>query len=236
MKDKKYWEKYRGFEVVGESVDSVLRFNEKSRTLETVKGISYDLFDIDDQTHVAKLATYKLGYGHEISEGVEGEFNRAVKSFIDDHFFELCTLKTAKAKERKILQLSNAVKWISENEEGETLYQVLSKELGLSDYDIVKVGHTELFPYFDLEKYAEVIADAIVQEGIVCTSCGNWIIPFTEIKEEFAVDLSSNKDLLGYIKEALYSIYGEVIAEMDIYEDSFDITYFLAYCPNLEED
>ncbi len=235
-KKEKYWEKYRGFEVVGKRDDNISRFNTKACTIEKVGGIAFDIFDIEDKMHSDKLVSFSFAFGYEISDGIDGEFECAVKTLIDNQYFNLSVLKEEKAKERKIRQLSKAVVWISKNEKGEALYKVLSKELGLSDYDIVKVGHVELLPYFDLEKYAEVIADAMVREGTEGTSSGNWHTSFEEIKDEFGVDLIFDKEMVDRIENALYSIYGDVISEMDIYDNEFDIMYFLNYCPNVEED
>lgn len=235
-KKENYWEKYRGFEVIGKRDDNISRFNAKACTIEKVGGIAFDIFDIEDKIHSDKLVSFSFAFGYDITDGVDGDFEHAVKKLADNQYYNLSVLKEEKAKERKIRQLSMAVSWISKNEEGETLYNILSKELGLSDYDIVNVGHTELLPYFDLEKYAEVIADTIVREGTEGTSSGNWLTSFEEIKDEFGVDLVSDKEMVDHIENALYSIYGDVICEMDIHDNEFDIMYFLNYCPNAEED
>lgn len=230
-----YWKKYRGFEIVGERNEDVSRMNFDARKIEKVGGITFDVFDIEDKCRLTKLVSFNFAVGRELSDYSEKSFEKAAKEFVDNQYFNLLISREEKARERKICQLAKAVDWICENEEGEDLYRVLTNEIGLTDYDIVKIGRSDLIPYFNFHTYAEIIADWIVREGTEETSSGNWLISFEEIKDKFAVDLASDKEMLELIKDSLYSIYGDVICEMDIHEDEFDIIYFLNYCPNADD-
>ena len=229
-----YSEKYRGFEIVGTKNDSIERYNDKERRVATVGGISFIIYAIEDKKQEYKLFDANFAIRYELEDYEMNSFERAAHKFVDKNIGMLDCMRREAAKKRKNSQLAKAIAWISENEEGETLYRVLTKEIGLTDLDILEAGYSNLVPYFDREKYAEIIADTIVEEGTTKTTSGNWHVHFCEIEDKFAVDLDEDEDMLELIKSVLYDNYGDAIAEMDIYNSQFDIMYFLFWCPGAE--
>lgn len=72
----------------------------------------------------------------------------------------------------------------------------------------------------------------IIEDGTQNTSQGNWIIYFEELPHEFG-----GADFIAHHKQAILerlNEQAEVVAEADIIGDSFDVCYYLAYCPNAE--
>lgn len=233
-----YAEKYRGFEIVGIKNDSIERYNYGEHMLEKVGGIDYVVYAIEDKKHERKLFDTNFAIGYELKDYNMDSFDRAAHEFVDKNIGMLQCVRKEAAKQRKNSQLANAIAWIVEaadaNSSSEELFTILTESIGMTYIDILEAGYSNLIPCFDREKYAEIIADAIVEEGTTNTSTGNWHIDFCEIKDKFAVDLDEDEDLLELVKSALYDNYGDAIAEMDIYDSQFDIMYFLFWCPDAE--
>ena len=78
------------------------------------------------------------------------------------------------------------------------------------------------------------IADYIISDGTKNTSQGNWIIYFDEFPDELGGEeyIRENKDAIKQLLEA----NSEVVADVYVSDDSFDVCYYLAYCPNAERD
>lgn len=78
------------------------------------------------------------------------------------------------------------------------------------------------------------LANQIIREGTQSTSNGSWAIYFDEIQEQYGVNLKDSE----YINTMLCDLLSvrQEMAEIELLEDSFDMTFYLDYCPNLEND
>lgn len=86
------------------------------------------------------------------------------------------------------------------------------------------------------EALAKNIAIYLFEDGTCNTTSGNWITYFDEIETRFQVILSDNRDFCNQIVVEMMKMYGEKIAEISVDNEAFDITYYLDFCPNAEDD
>lgn len=78
-------------------------------------------------------------------------------------------------------------------------------------------------------KRVREIADKVIKEGTENTTSGSWMAYFEEFgdKELF---ITNNSD------EIVNELYNhQEVAEADVADDGFDMTFYLDYCPNIEE-
>ncbi len=78
-------------------------------------------------------------------------------------------------------------------------------------------------------KLVREIADRVIKEGTENTTSGSWMAYFEELgdKELF---ISNNSD------EIVNELYKhQEVAEADVADDAFNMTFYLDYCPNIEE-
>ena len=238
MKTQIYRIQYRGFEIVGMRDGNVRRFNVKTGTVDVVGGIHCNIFAIEDNQHFELLSYFNLGIGYEIADILvfnESDFSKLTKEFIDGQYFDLSAKRITSAENRKYKQLANMVTLFCGDKSDESLFRILTEKVGLTNFDIINIGCVDLVPYFDLDNYAAIIADFIVREGTKNANCNNWIMHFSEIKEQFGVDLVVDVEMLKRITIALYNIYDNMIEQMDVLKDAFDIVYFPSYCTKTNE-
>ena len=78
------------------------------------------------------------------------------------------------------------------------------------------------------------LANQIIREGTQSTSNGTWAIYFDEIQEQYGVNLKDGE----YISTMLCDLLSvrQEMAEIEPLEDGLDMTFYLDYCPNLEND
>lgn len=89
--------------------------------------------------------------------------------------------------------------------------------------------------YINTGFLANILAECIIAEGTQNTTSGNWIVYFDEIKTKMGVEFEEGDGLIDAIVEALRK-NSEKVAEVSVENDSIDVTYYLDYCPNVEED
>ena len=77
------------------------------------------------------------------------------------------------------------------------------------------------------------LADRIIRDGTQNTSNGTWAVYFDEIKEQYGVTLNSDNGI-GSMFHSILEARSEM-AEVELMEDGFDMTFYLDYCPNLDE-
>ena len=78
-------------------------------------------------------------------------------------------------------------------------------------------------------KLVREIADRVIKEGTENTTSGSWMAYFEEFgdKELF---ITNNSD------EIVNELYKhQEVAEADVADDAFNMTFYLDYCPNIEE-
>ena len=85
------------------------------------------------------------------------------------------------------------------------------------------------------KKLAEAAADYMVEVGTARTMSGNYHFSFSEIGALIGVDLTNDPDMIGLIVNVAYSKHTEVVCEL-LTDTDFDFMFYLAYCPNADDD
>ncbi len=87
-------------------------------------------------------------------------------------------------------------------------------------------------PYID--KQISIVAEQIIKESAENTSNGSWAIYFDEIKESYGIVIKENNGIGTLLLDELTS--RDEIAEIEVLDDCFDMTIYLDYCSNLDEE
>ncbi|WP_333657155.1 DUF6329 domain-containing protein [Tissierella praeacuta] len=87
-------------------------------------------------------------------------------------------------------------------------------------------------PY--IEQQISMIAEQIIKEAAENTSNGSWAIYFGEIEGSHGLAVKENNGIGTMLLDAL-TIRDE-IAEIEVLDDCFDMTIYLDYCNNLDEE
>jgi hypothetical protein len=119
-------------------------------------------------------------------------------------------------------------------EDGE-LYDLLSENIGMTDDEIRLCGLQRLAPFFDRETYAYTIAKYMIQRGTESTTTGNWHFGFDDLSERFGIDLKNDSQMVELIEQALWD-QGKILSQIDIFDDDFDLMFYLNYCPFSDRD
>ena len=87
-------------------------------------------------------------------------------------------------------------------------------------------------PY--IEQQISIIAEQIIKEAAENTSNGSWAIYFDEIEESYGIVVKENNGIGTLLLDELTS--RDEIAEIEVLDDCFDMTIYLDYCSNLDEE
>ena len=87
-------------------------------------------------------------------------------------------------------------------------------------------------PYMD--EQISIVTEQIIKESAKNTSNGSWAIYFDEIEESHGIVVKENNGIGTLLLDALTS--RDEIAEVEVLDDCFDMTIYLDYCSNLDEE
>ena len=87
-------------------------------------------------------------------------------------------------------------------------------------------------PYID--KQISIVAEQIIKESAENTSNGSWAIYFDEIEESYGIVVKENNGIGTLLLDELTS--RDEVAEIEVLDDCFDMTIYLDYCSNLDEE
>ncbi|MDD4714903.1 MAG: DUF6329 domain-containing protein [Candidatus Absconditabacteria bacterium] len=87
-------------------------------------------------------------------------------------------------------------------------------------------------PY--IEQQISMIAEQIIKEAAENTSNGSWAIYFDEIEGSHGLAVKENNGIGTMLLDAL-TIRDEIV-EIEVLDDCFDMTIYLDYCNNLDEE
>ncbi len=87
-------------------------------------------------------------------------------------------------------------------------------------------------PY--IEQQISIIAEQIIKEAAENTSNGSWAIYFDEIEESYGIVVKENNGIATLLLDELTS--RDEIAEIEVLDDCYDMTIYLDYCSNLDEE
>ncbi|HZJ99540.1 MAG TPA: DUF6329 domain-containing protein [Tissierellaceae bacterium] len=87
-------------------------------------------------------------------------------------------------------------------------------------------------PY--IEQQISIAAEQIIKEAAENTSNGSWAIYFDEIEESHGIVVKENNGIGTILLDTLNK--REEISEIEVLDDCFDMTIYLDYCSNLDEE
>lgn len=89
-----------------------------------------------------------------------------------------------------------------------------------------------IMPY--IEQQISIAAGQIIKEAAENSSNDSWAIYFDEIEENHGLIVKENNEIGTMLLDELHR--REEIAEIEIEDECFDITLYLDYCINLDEE
>jgi len=87
-------------------------------------------------------------------------------------------------------------------------------------------------PYF--QQQILELADSLIKEGCMHTEGGNWITDFDEIKEQYGITIKNGNGIGEQVLNILSC--ADEMAEVEMTEDGFDMTFYLDFCPNVVQE
>ncbi len=225
-----YQFRYRGFDVSVIPAD-VPYYN--GQGFENCDGVYCEVFADTDPERLDLLGSCSLAVGHDIQSTSEKDVFDGVRDFIDGTLSNLQSTRLYVESARMSSLAGKLIAYIGEYESPESVYDTLHHIIGMDDQEIAKCGAREFVPFFDRDDYAKTIADYLIRTSTENTLTGNWLTGFDEIEKEFGVNLSEDTDLLDKICDHL-STSGEVLCDLQVYDEQFDLTFYTDYCPYAE--
>ena len=226
---------YRGFHI-DHSVPTVVdRWNPATRKVEPCVGYQCEVYDVRDRDRNDCLETFPLAVGHELKDISTENVERAIRNHIDEHAMYLDLMRNEVSVERRNFLIGILACRLGVNLEDGELYDLLSENIGMTDDEIRLCGLQRLAPFFDRETYAYTIAKYMIQRGTESTTTGNWHFGFDDLSERFGINLKNDSQMVELIEQALWD-QGEILSQIDIFDDDFDLMFYLNYCPFSDRD
>ena len=226
---------YRGFHI-DHSVPTVVdRWNPATRKVEPCVGYQCEVYDVRDRDRNDCLETFPLAVGHELKDISTENVERAIRNHIDEHAMYLDLMRNEVSVERRNFLIGILACRLGVNLEDGELYDLLSENIGMTDDEIRLCGLQRLAPFFDRETYAYTIAKYMIQRGTESTTTGNWHFGFDDLSERFGIDLKNDSQMVELIEQALWDQV-EILSQIDIFDDDFDLMFYLNYCPFSDRD
>jgi hypothetical protein len=146
-----------------------------------------------------------------------------------------------------------ALGYISQVESGFGLYDCLHNGVGMTNAEIEEAGY-ELEEYYqkdtpehlaaasnqrylsleELERQARKAVEFIIQDGTENTLSGNWILSFVELEQQSGLCVEGKPFFQQLIGNMLCE--RPEVADLSIDENGFDVTYYLDFCRNFEQE
>jgi hypothetical protein len=193
------------------------------------------VYDVRDLDRNDCLETFPLAVGHELKDISTANVERAIRNHIDAHAMYLDLMRNEVSVERRNFLIGILACRLGVNLEDGELYDLLSENIGMTDDEIRLCGLQRLAPFFDRETYAYTIAKYMIQRGTESTTTGNWHFGFDDLSERFGIDLKNDSQMVELIEQALWD-QGEILSQIDIFDDDFDLMFYLNYCPFSDRD
>lgn len=221
--------RYRGFEITSCPDSDVERYSEITKQAERCPGFFCEVYPAGDNQYANRLDYFCLAEGYEIEDTSNEALTGGIMQYVDANFSSLFESKNEVAKNRTEELVGRLVCWLGENEIGKELYHTLSEVIGMTDQEINAVGFSSLVPYFDRERYAQTIAEWIIDDGTDSTLTGNWIVPYGNIRYHFGVNLETDTELREMISRELYNS-SDAVADFCMESDKVCLDFYYAYC------
>lgn len=226
---------YRGFNIFSSVPTVIDRYSTDTHQVEYYLGVYCEVYDKYDDDLAFCLDTFSLAVGYELNDIYTETIEQAMRCHVDEHNIPLNLIRNEAELERKNILLGRVIDRLSEHLDGEELYRTLTEKIGMTDEDIRASNMKNLTMFFDRPAYAQTIADYMIHVGTENTTTGNWHFSFGTISERFGIDLTNDSEMVSLIEEELYK-RGDILSQIDIYDNDFDLMFFLDYCPYSDRD
>ncbi len=227
--------RYRGFMITSCYDNGIGRDNGNTNEGETCGGYYCQVYPADDDQYAYELDNFCLAAGYGIPDNSDESLERGIINYINEMYDSLKAALEGIKSRRKSELIGRLVCWIGENETGADLYDTLSNTIGMTDDEIREIGFTSLVPFFDPESYAQTIAEYLIGVGTENTGSGNWMIPFEEINQRYAVNLPADNVLLRNISIHLYG-RSDSVADFCITDEGVELDFYYGQCPKYCRD
>lgn len=227
--------RYRGFEITSCPDSGVERYNSTESRDEICEGFFCEIYPAGDDQYANQLDTFCLAEGYEISDTSDAVLHAGIIKYVDENYYGLLESKNEVKQKRTEELVGRLVCWLGESESGAELYNTLSEAIGMTDEEIREVGFQSLAPFFDREKYAQTIADWLIEDGTESTISGSWVVPYGNIGKRFGLDLQNDADLRNMISRHLYDS-SDIVADFCMEQDKVTLDFFYSHCPYVHED
>lgn len=155
-------------------------------------------------------------------------------------------------EKRKETLLYKALCYISHIESDYGLYDCLHNFVGMTNAEIEEVGYDlaehyqkdtpeqmaaarnqRYSPLEELALQAQRAVEFIIQEGTENTTSGNWILSFDELEQQSGLSMKS-----PFFQQLIGNMLCErpEVADLSIEDNGFDVTYYLDFCRNFEQE
>ena len=226
---------YRGFQIVISAPTVIEKWDRNTRTIEACAGVNCEVYDKYDDDMADQLETFSLAVGFDVPDLGTEQIEKAIRDHVDKHNMFINLGRNEALAERRSILVGMLASRLGESLEPEELYDLLSENVGMTDEEIRACGYLSLAPFFNRPAYAQTIAEYMIHVGTENTTTGNWHFGFDSINERFGLDLKNDEEMVELIREELYK-QGDILSDVDIYDDDFDLMFYLDYCPFSDRD
>ena len=226
---------YRGFQIVISAPTVIEKWNRNTRAIEACAGVNCEVYDKYDDDMADQLETFSLAVGLDVPDLGTEQIEKAIRDHVDKHTVFINLGRNEALAERRSILVGMLASRLGESLEPGELYDLLSENVGMTDEEIRACGYMSLAPFFNRPAYAQTIAEYMIHVGTENTTTGNWHFGFDSINERFGLDLKNDEDMVELIREELYK-QGDILSDVDIYDDDFDLMFYLDYCPFSDRD
>lgn len=226
---------YRGFQIVISAPTVIEKWNRNTRAIEACAGVNCEVYDKYDDDMAEQLETFSLAVGFNVPDLSMEQIEKAIRDHVDKHNMFINLGRNEALAERRSILVGMLASRLGESLEPGELYDLLSENVGMTDEEIRACGYMSLAPFFNRPAYAQTIAEYMIHVGTENTTTGNWHFGFDSINERFGLDLKNDEDMVELIREELYK-QGDILSDVDIYDDDFDLMFYLDYCPFSDRD
>ena len=207
----------------------------KPKKVEPYTGVNCEVYDKYDDGMAEQLDTFSLAVGPDIPDLRTVHIEKAIRDYVDNHNMYLNLGRNEAMVDRRTIPVGRLASRLGDSLEPGELYDLLSENVGMTDEEIRACGYMSLASFFDRAAYAQTIAEFMIHRGTENTTTGNWHFGFDDISARFGLDLKNDEEMVELIRQELYK-QGDIISEVDIYDDDFDLMFYLNYCPYSDRD
>ena len=223
--------RYRGYEIYASRADVKGLLDGKAPR------ISCEVYMVSDRDLNTMLDSFTLTQGVDIPDFSDKSIDAAIRKYVDAEYGErLYAAEMETVNERSQFLMGRLITRLGESLPAQTVYDMLSMEIGMTDDEIRAAGASHLVPYFDMDEYAQTIADHMIFVGTENTITGSWEISYPYLNRKFYTDLPADKVMLKKIGESLNSNFPESVQDFTIDSKGFHMKFNPDACHYVSEE